>query len=241
MKQGTFIAIIFWAGVCGLAFAQGMAETPGEIIVAPHRIPACSLTPPYEQKGFFSQGSRLEVVGKGANNMIHVRLRTPDGRSIEALCQREALASSARPKEAVAAGNPVWFEDSAGHQQAVELQSKSDEPLLIFFHADWNDECQFLWKELLDNQDFKNGAKNIVKLKINPEHGQDEGQLARRYKLRKYPTTLVVDKPNAKPRHIELFYWSFGRMKTPPIEYALGSVLGTETNRKPWAAKADEP
>ena len=181
---------------------------------------------------------------------MHVRFRTADGRLIEASCRAEDLTAPAPVTASARAGSleyndRAWLEDTAGHAQAVELQSRLEQPLLIFFHADWNDGCQFLWKELLDTQDFKNRARNVIKLKINPEHGKDEGLLANKYRLRKYPTTMVIDQPNAKPRYLDLFYWSFGRMKTPSVDYAMDSILCIETNRKPWEAKApaatDEP
>jgi hypothetical protein len=246
MKTGGVITLVFMTGCCGIARCEsiGAVVSNAQIILASRQIPACSLQPPYEQKGFFATGARLEIVGSHESGMTQVRFHSVDGRLIEALCRNEDLTATTPPAASIkgigsaAYNDRFWLEDAAGHDLALEQQSKLQIPLLIFFYADWNDECQFLWKELLDTQDFKNTARNVIKLKINPEHGKEEGKLANKYRLRKYPTTLVVDKSHAKPRPIDLFYWSFGRMKTPTLQYAMDSIMSMETNRRPWEAKA---
>ena len=120
----------------------------------------------------------------------------------------------------------VAVRDDAGHKQAMALQSKYDNQMLIFFYADWNEACEHLWKELLSTADFKKQTTGIVKLRVNPEHGKDEGAIAAKYGLRKYPSTFVIDKPFAKPRNIDLLFWSFGKMKTLSVEKTLMEIAG---------------
>ena len=119
-----------------------------------------------------------------------------------------------------------WLEDTRGHDKAVEMQSKYKVPMLIFFYADWNDDCQYLWKNLLDTSDFKNRTKQFIKLKINPEHGKEEGKLANKYRLRRYPTTMAIDRPHADPRRFDLIRWSFGKLRTASVEEAIAQVMG---------------
>ncbi len=119
-----------------------------------------------------------------------------------------------------------WLEDAKGHDRATEMQSKYKVPMLIFFYADWNEDCQHLWKNLLDTSDFKNSTRQFIKLKINPEHGKDEGKLANKYRLRRYPTTMAIDKPHADPRRFDLVRWSFGKLRTASIEEAIAHVMG---------------
>lgn len=119
-----------------------------------------------------------------------------------------------------------WLEDVKGHDKAIEMQSKYKVPMLIFFYADWNDDCQYLWKNLLDTSDFKNRTRQFIKLKINPEHGKEEGKLANKYRLRKYPTTMAIDRPHADPRRFDLIHWSFGKLRTAGIEEAIAQVMG---------------
>ena len=119
-----------------------------------------------------------------------------------------------------------WLEDAKGHDKAIEMQSKYKVPLLIFFYTDWNDDCQYLWKNLLDTSDFKNRTRQFIKLKINPEHGKEEGKLANKYRLRRYPTTMAIDRPHADPRRFDLAHWSFGKLRTASIEEAIAQVMG---------------
>jgi hypothetical protein len=212
-------------------------------IVAARDVPAYSLNPPHEQRGFFPKGGQLHVLDERINGLARVRFQTPSGRLIEALCRPEdfqssrsaALAAAAAP--IAAPGNRIpgtgadyneseWLEDSAGHKLAMELQSKYDNQMLIFFHADWNEACEFLWKELLSTSEFKKETAHIIKLMVNPEHGKEEGAVAAKYGLRTYPSTFMIDKPFAKPRKIDLMFWSFGKMKTLSVEKTLLEIAG---------------
>jgi hypothetical protein len=217
-------------------------------IVVLRDVPAYSLNPPHEQRGMFPKGGQLLVTDQKMNDLIRVRFQSPAGRLIEALCRPEDLQaqeSGAAPAFApTPAPAPVvrgtgmaynereWLEDAAGHKQAMAFQSKYDNQMLIFFCADWNESCQFLWKELLSTSDFKKQTAGIIKLRVNPEHGKDEGAVAAKYNLRSYPSTFVIDKPFAKPRKIELFYWSFGKMKTLSVEKTLMEIAGGMTTQQ---------
>ena len=111
--------------------------------------------------------------------------------------------------------------------------------MLIFFYADWNEACQHLWNELLSSSDFKKETAGIVKLRVNPEHGKDEGAVAAKYNLRSYPSTFVIDKPFAKPRKIDLLFWSFGKMKTLSIEKTLLEIAGGTATQQTQQAGAE--
>ena len=209
------------------------------VIAVGRPVAAYSVTPPHEQKGLFPAGSRLEVVDEQADGMARVRLRTSDGRVIEALCRMSELDNGAPAPAKPAAGVPAgvkpagaeysekeWLEDSIGHRRALELQSKYDVPMLIHFYADWNDECKVLWDDLLSTSDFTSRTKGFIKLRINPEHGKEEGLLANRYRLRKYPTTMVLAKPSDKPKYVDLTFWSFGKLRVSKLDYAIADIEG---------------
>lgn len=217
--------------------------------VASRDVPAYSLNPPHEQRGIFPKGGQLRVTDQQMNGLVRVRFQSSSGRVIEALCRPEdlqaqepgaaatAFAPTPTPAPAVrgagmAYNEREWLEDAAGHKQAMALQSKYDNQMLIFFGADWNESCQYLWKELLSTSDFKKETAHVIKLRINPEHGKDEGAVAAKYNLRSYPSTFVIDKPFAKPRKIELFFWSFGKMKTLSVEKTLMEIAGGMTTQQ---------
>lgn len=218
-------------------------------LVALRDVPAYSLSPPHDQRGLFPKGGQLHVTDQKINGLVRVRFQSPAGRVIEALCRPEDLRSAETAESpAPYAGIQIpgsaynereWLEDAEGHKQAIALQSKFDNQMLIFFYADWNEACQHLWKELLSSSDFKKETAGIVKLRVNPEHGKDEGAVAAKYNLRSYPSTFVIDKPFAKPRKIDLLFWSFGKMKTLSIEKTLLEIAGGTATQQTQQAGAE--
>ena len=224
-------------------------------LVAARDIPAYALNPPHEQRGFFPKGGQLLVFDDEINGLVRVRFQSPSGRVIEARCRPEDF-SAMPPVPVVPVIAPIqtpvpgirmpgaaynereWLEDAAGHKQAMAFQSKYDNQMLIFFYADWNEACEYLWKELLSTSDFKKQTPGIIKLRINPEHGKDEGEIAAKYGLRKYPSTFMIDKPFAKPRKIDLVFWSFGKMKTLSVEKTLMEIAGGVATQSPAQAAA---
>ena len=239
MKRTSIVLGVFLFG------AMVRAETN---IVALRDIPAYSLNPPHEQRGIFPKGGQHLVTDKKMNDLVRVRFQSPSGRLIEALCRPGDLQAQESGAAPVAASTPSpapavrgtgmaynereWLEDAAGHKLAMALQSKYDNQMLIYFGADWNEACQFLWKELLSTSDFKKEAAHVIKLRINPEHGKDEGAIAAKYGLRTYPSTFMIDKPFAKPRRIDLVYWSFGKMRTLSLEKTLMEIAGGMTTQQ---------
>jgi len=235
------------AGIVAVAFAGDAGESDGTntVVDVTQRIPALSTQPPHEQRGYFPQGARLVVIGPTTSELVRVRFRRSDGRFLEALCHRADLGlappalpgpapapSARKASTAIPTGadwarykSRKWLEDWDGHKEALELQRKHKVPLLIHFYTDWSEDCEVIWKELLNDMKFKNLAKHIIKLRINQEHGKQEGKLARRYRLRKYPTSLVIDKPRGEPRKVALSRWSFGRLSVLKPDQAVTAIM----------------
>ena len=229
-----------WGIILGVILSGTIIRAETNIVVA-WDIPAYSMNPPHEQRGLFPKGAQLRVLDGQVNGLVRVRFQASSGRVVEALCNPRdikvprtvttATTLAPTPAPGVRASGAKynereWLEDAGGHKQAMALQSKHDNQMLIFFYADWNEACEYLWKELLSTSDFKKQTTGIVKLKVNPEHGKEEGQVAARYNLRKYPSTFMIDKPFAKPRSIDLVFWSFGKMKTLSVEKTLLEIAG---------------
>lgn len=229
-----------WRVALGVLLFSTMVRAETNI-VALWDVPAYSLNPPHDQRGFFPKGGQLQILDEQINGLVRVRFQSPSGRVIEALCRPMDLRlpkpvapiTSTPPPPALGIQIPgaeykerEWLEDAAGYKQAMAFQSKYNNQMLIFFSTDWNESCEYLWKELLNTSDFKKQTTGIVKLRINPEHGKNEGELAAKYGLRKYPSTFMIDKPFDKPRKIDLIFWSFGRMKTLSVEKTLLEIAG---------------
>ena len=52
---------------------------------------------------------------------------------------------------------------------------------------------------------------------------------------------MVLDKPGAKPRYLEMVSWSFGKLRTVAPDFAMLDILGGVTNRNPWQKSAEPP
>ncbi|MBN1270244.1 MAG: hypothetical protein JXB04_11705 [Kiritimatiellae bacterium] len=248
----SILTASFTAATCLAGDSAPDTGPTGQTVTIPARVPAYSLAPPHELKGYFPQGASLEVVEAAGTGFLRVRFSTADGRVIEGLCRAEHLglpghiaAEGSSPEIREAPGTVYkernWLEDAAGYKEALRLQSRFGVPLLLYFYADWNPESQLADRELLDTSDFKNKTKHIIKVRINPEHGDDEGKLAAKLGVYSYPSTLIVDKPHAEPRKVRLVRKVFGRFKADDVEHALAKILaGSQpapaTNAPPAAA-----
>ncbi|MFH0953057.1 MAG: hypothetical protein V1873_01875 [Verrucomicrobiota bacterium] len=243
-----FLALLLLAWPCTVR-----AQTATNLIQLQRQAAAFSVNPPHEQRGYFAAGAQLQVLGPATGGTVRVRCTTSDGRIIEALCRAADLGSapptpSASPSPVVPRSatvpvgrtvpgsiyeNPEWLEDSLGHKLAVEAQARFDVKMIVFFYADWNEECELLWKELLSDREFRRQTRNLIKVRINPEHGKAEGLLARYYRLRKYPTTFVVRRPHAEPKYVDLTYYSFGKLRVSKLDYAIADILAAGTTNMP--------
>ena len=80
---------------------------------------------------------------------------------------------------------PIFSED---YNQAVKISKELNQPLILLFSADWCVYCVKLKKDISDNVDqFENTTICIVNIDKNPE-------LAKKYKVRSIPRTLVFNK-----------------------------------------------
>ena len=80
---------------------------------------------------------------------------------------------------------PIFLED---YNQAIKISKELNQPLILLFSADWCVYCVKLKKDISDNVDqFENTTICIVNIDKNPE-------LAKKYKVRSIPRTLVFNK-----------------------------------------------
>jgi thiol:disulfide interchange protein len=90
-----------------------------------------------------------------------------------------------------------WHEGASGFQTALALQNTSHKPIAVFFHTDWCTNCKKLRENVLSSPEFDLYLKNVIPVKINPETGLKERQLADNYGVLGYPTFLMIE-PNLK-------------------------------------------
>ena len=119
-----------------------------------------------------------------------------------------------------AAGAPEdrWLYDSAGYERALELQRDSKVPLVVYFYADWCPYCQTLDSEYLPAAPVQQYLRGVVKVRINPEHGPAEREIAKQYHVRGYPAFFVLGTLSSPPSQVHPF--RKGGANLTPAEFA---------------------
>ncbi|HSP15397.1 MAG TPA: thioredoxin family protein [Thermoanaerobaculia bacterium] len=117
----------------------------------------------------------------------------------------------------VAAG--TWYLGASGYDRAISEQKENSKPVLVYFHTDWCGYCKLLENNVFSTSTFQTRYSTILKVKVNPEEGSAERDLAERFSVRGYPTVCVV--ANGSARQPIVGY-------APPDEYyeALKSSIG---------------
>jgi len=98
-----------------------------------------------------------------------------------------------------------WLNGSAGYARAVELQRELNVPLVVYFYADWCPYCHALDGQYLPSAPVQDYLRHVVKVRVNPEHGPAEHELAVRYGVTGYPTFLVMRNASARPMNVHPF------------------------------------
>lgn len=118
----------------------------------------------------------------------------------------------------VAAPEDRWLYGSAGYARAVELQRELKVPLVVYFYTDWCPYCHALDNDYLPAAPVKQYLRGVVKVRINPEHGRAEREIANRYGVRGYPSFFVMRNLAAQPLSVHPF--RRGAKNLTPAEFA---------------------
>ena len=96
----------------------------------------------------------------------------------------------------------TWFEDASGFEDAARQQTHQHAPMLVYFHTDWCPYCK-KFDSLLEDPSIRSRLANVIKVRVNPEHGDAERNLfEKRYGARGYPAIYWVPSESAAPRRI---------------------------------------
>ena len=98
-----------------------------------------------------------------------------------------------------------WLHDASGYKRALELQRELKVPLIVYFYTDWCPYCRELDAEYLPNPAVAEYLRGVVKVRINPEHGPAEREIADRYDVRGYPRFYVIRNSTSAPRNLQPF------------------------------------
>ena len=98
-----------------------------------------------------------------------------------------------------------WLYGAAGHTRAIELQKELKVPLVVYFYTDWCPYCRALDKDYLPTAPVQDYLRGVVKVRINPEQGQAERALAKRYGVNGYPSFFIARESAVPPVNVHPF------------------------------------
>jgi len=124
-----------------------------------------------------------------------------------------------------------WLRDAPGYDRALELQKESNGPLVVYFYTDWCPYCRSLDNQYLPSQPVRDYLRTVVKVRINPEHGRAERELANRYGVSGYPSYFIIQKASAAPRQISPFRRSGPNLTTAEFAAAMQNAASTPARR----------
>jgi len=98
--------------------------------------------------------------------------------------------------------SPEWFEGAAGLDRGLQLAKEEDRPVLLYFYTDWCGYCRQLEGNLLETATVEDYTEHIIKVRINPEKGSAERQLAKTYGVRGFPSLFMHSTATARAASI---------------------------------------
>ena len=127
-----------------------------------------------------------------------------------------------------------WLHGAAGYARALELQREKKIPLVVYFYADWCPYCQELDRDYLPAAPVQQYLRGVIKVRIDPEQGPAEEEIAEQYRVTGYPAFFVMGTSTSLPRKVHPF--RRGKNLTP-AEFAkaceqAGSVSSPKSSAK---------
>ena len=119
--------------------------------------------------------------------------------SAPAAFAQRASVEAAPPRSVPSLPTFPWSEGARGFRTASNEQRVSRRPMLLYFHTDWCPYCKQFDREILPDAEVAKAIAPAVKVRINPEKGADENEIARRYGVTGYPTLILVAEEGAAP------------------------------------------
>ncbi len=88
-----------------------------------------------------------------------------------------------------------WEKQGNSFNNAIELSKKENKNIILYFHASWCKTCTYFDKNYLKDEKLKKYLDNFVKISIMCDQNQikeDDIKLILKYKIRQYPTILLL-------------------------------------------------
>ena len=96
-----------------------------------------------------------------------------------------------------------WYEGADGLAKALEAQRRDRLPLFLYIYTDWCPYCRQFERELLTDSEVDGYLDAVLAVRLNPETGGRESQLARRFGVRGYPTLVMYSADGKTASYVE--------------------------------------
>jgi hypothetical protein len=107
-----------------------------------------------------------------------------------------------RPPEKAPSGplTPAWFVGANGYDGAELERQSARATMVIYFAKRACEECRKFEREVLGTSEVKSFLEGVVKARVDPDDGEREQKLARRFGVDRLPALAVI--PQRGPPHL---------------------------------------
>jgi thiol:disulfide interchange protein len=98
-------------------------------------------------------------------------------------------AAASRPAADI---TPAWFLGASGYDGAELERQSARASLLVYFQKRSCDGCRRFEKDVLATPEVKSFLASVVKVRVDPDDGDREQKLARRFGVSRLPAVAVV-------------------------------------------------
>ena len=97
-----------------------------------------------------------------------------------------------------------WLTGPQGYAQAMEKRRGTSDVVLIYFYTDWCPYCRLFNKEIVASKQMNDYLDHAIAVRINPDKGSKEKELARTYGVSGYPSFFVLPPGSDSPKRISV-------------------------------------
>lgn len=84
-----------------------------------------------------------------------------------------------------------WLDGAEGLTEGLRRGQEQRKPVFLYVYTDWCGYCRQFERELLSRPEMQEYLSSIVAVRVNPESGQAENVVGRRYGVDAFPALFV--------------------------------------------------